>query len=43
MRVADDAPPPGPNEIKGSAFFADTPEEAEGLAKAYLRLSEPAN
>jgi hypothetical protein len=43
MIVADDVPPPRPNEIKGNAFFADTPEEAERLVKAHLALSEPAN
>ena len=43
MTVADDTTPPGPNEIKGNAFFADTPEEAERLAKTYLRSAEPVN
>jgi hypothetical protein len=43
MIVGDDTTPPGPNELKEVAFFADTPEEAERLAKAYLGLSEPAN
>lgn len=43
MIVPDDATPPEPNEIKGNAFFADTPEEAERLGKRYLGLSEPAN
>jgi hypothetical protein len=43
MIAADDAPPPGPKKIKGNAFFPDTAEEAEGLAKAYLGWSEPEN
>jgi hypothetical protein len=43
MIVADEATPPGPDEITGNAFFADTPEEAEGLPKAYLRSAEPVN
>ncbi len=43
MIVGDDVLPPGPDELKGMAFFAATPEEAEREAKAYLGLSEPAN
>ncbi len=34
--VADDAPPPEPGHFKGLGFFADTAEEAERLALAYL-------
>jgi hypothetical protein len=29
MIVADEAIPPGPGELKGTAFFAETPEKAE--------------
>jgi hypothetical protein len=43
MIVADDAPAPGPGELKGMAFFAATAEEAERAAKAYLGCSEPGN
>ncbi len=43
MIVADEALPPGPSELKGTAFFAETPEDAEQAAKAYLGCSEPVN
>ncbi len=43
MIVGDDAPVPGPGGLKGMAFFAATPEEAERAAKAYLGCSEPGN
>ncbi len=43
MIVGDDVLPPGPGELKGMAFFAATPEKAEGEALAYLGQSEPAN
>jgi hypothetical protein len=29
--------------VKGIGFYADTPEEAERLAKAYLGLAESVN
>lgn len=41
--VADGATPPGPDAVKGIGFYADAPEKAERLAKAYLGLSDPAN
>jgi len=34
--VADRESPPEPDSLKGLAFFADTAEEAERLAVAYL-------
>jgi hypothetical protein len=43
MIVADEALPPGPGELKGTAFFGETPEEAERQAVAYLGMSEPIN
>ena len=43
MIVGDDVPAPGPGELKGMAFFAETAEEAERAAKAYLACSEPGN
>ena len=43
MIVADDAPSPEPGPLTGQAFFGDTPEEAEQMAKAYLGCAEPAN
>ncbi len=43
MLVTDGVVPPGPGELKGLSFFADTVEEAERVAKAYLGLSEPKN
>ncbi len=36
MIVADAEMPPEPGELKGLCFFADTAEEAERLAVAYL-------
>ncbi len=43
MIVGDDVLAPGPGELKGVAFFAPTPEEAEGGGVAYLGQSESAN
>ena len=43
MLVGDDAPAPGPGELKGMAFFAPTAEAAEEAAKEYLGRSEPRN
>ncbi len=43
MLVADGVLPPEPGTLKGLAFFAATPDEAEREAKAYLGLSEPQN
>jgi hypothetical protein len=34
--VADGVAPPGPGEVKGIGFYADTPEEAKELALTYL-------
>ena len=36
MIVGDAERPPEPGELKGLCFFADTAEEAERLAMAYL-------
>ncbi len=36
MLVADGVTRPGADELKGLAFFGDTAEEAEQVAKAYL-------
>ncbi len=41
MIVGDDVLPPEPGELKGLAFFGNTPEEAEREAEAYLGMSEP--
>ena len=41
--VADGVTPPGPDAVKGIGFYADAPEKAERLAKAYLGLSDPAH
>jgi hypothetical protein len=41
MVLDDTSPPPGPDEARGQAFFGDTAEEAEQLAKAFWGLSEP--
>ena len=43
MIVGDEVPPPGQDEILGNAFFAETAEKAERLAKVYLGLAEPVN
>jgi len=43
MIVGDDVPPPAQDEILGNAFFAETAEKAERLAKVYLGLAEPVN
>jgi hypothetical protein len=42
MLVADGVVPPEPGEVKGLSFFADTAEEAEREAKAYLGQGEGA-
>ena len=42
MIVADGVLPPGPDEVKGTAFFGETADEAEQLAHAYL-MAESAN
>lgn len=39
--VADGVPQPGSDEVKGIGFYADTPKEAERLARAYLETAEP--
>ncbi len=41
--VADGVTAPGPDAVKGIGFYADAPEKAERLAKAYLGWSDPAN
>ncbi len=41
--VADGVLSPGPGELKGLSFFADTAEEAEQVAKAYLGQGEATN
>jgi hypothetical protein len=43
MVLDDIGPPPGPDEVRGQAFFGDTAEEAERRAKVFLGLSEPVN
>ena len=43
MIVGDEVPPPGQDEILGNAFFAETAEEPERLAKTSLGLAEPMN
>lgn len=43
MLGTDEAPPPGPGALIGLAFFGDTAEEAETLAKEYLAGCEPVN
>ncbi len=43
MLVADNAHPPEPGSLTGLAFFGDSPEEAEQMAKMYLGCAEPAN
>ena len=44
MIVADRArPPTEPGPMKRSAFFGETPMEAERQTRAYLGASEPAN
>ena len=43
MIVAEERVPPGPREMKRTVFFAETPEEAERQAVAYLGMSEPVN
>ena len=36
MILRDDAPPPGCEELRGTAFFGDTPAAAKELALRYL-------
>ena len=43
MLVADDVERPLPGQLKGTAFFGDTPAEAKELALRYLGMSEPVN
>jgi hypothetical protein len=43
MTLADEALPPGPCELKGTAFFGETTKKAEAQAKAYLGRYEPVN
>jgi hypothetical protein len=43
MIVGDTIGPPSPNEVEGMAFFADTADQAECLAKTYLGMAELAN
>jgi hypothetical protein len=43
MIVADEALPPGSGELKGTAFFGETREEAERQAVAYLGTNEAIN
>ena len=38
MILRDDDPPPGVEELRGIAFFGDTPEEAEQEALDYLGM-----
>lgn len=42
MIVADNVTPPAPGELKGLGFFAETAEEAEQVAHAYL-MAESVN
>jgi hypothetical protein len=41
--LRDDAPPPGCEELRGTAFFGDTPEEAEQEALEYLGMCAERN
>jgi hypothetical protein len=43
MIVVDDAPAPGPGELRGTAFFAATREDAKRQAVAYLGITSAAN
>jgi hypothetical protein len=43
MLLTGNNSPPEPGTLKGTAFFGETPKEAEHQAKAYLGLSEFAN
>lgn len=43
MLVADGVTPPAPGELKDLGFFAETAEDAELAAKAYLGQNEPRN
>ena len=42
MIVPDGVLPPGPDEVKGMAFFGATADEVEQMANAYL-LAESVN
>ena len=41
--VADGVSPPGPGEVKGIGFYADTLAVARELALPYWSLAEPTN
>ena len=41
MLLPNEEPPPEPGRLKGLAFFGDTAEEAEQVARGYLECSEP--
>jgi hypothetical protein len=43
MILRDDDPPPGREELRGIAFFGDTPEEAEQEALEYLGMDVEQN
>lgn len=43
MILQDDDPPPSSEELKGIAFFGDTPEEAEQEALEYLGMCAERN
>lgn len=43
MIVGDTELPPEQGQLKGLAFFGESPEEAEQKALAYPGCSEPAN
>jgi hypothetical protein len=43
MILRDDDPPPRSEELRGMAFFGDTPEEAEQEAMRYLGMDVEQN
>ena len=43
MILRDDDPPPGFEELRGIAFFGDTPEEVEQEALDYLGMRAERN
>ena len=43
MILRDDDPPPGSEDLRGIAFFGDTPEEAEQEALEYLGICAERN
>lgn len=43
MILADDAPPPGVDELKGMALFGETPVEVERQALEYLEMGASTN